>query len=168
MRRAGEAVYADMAQGALASVLETCVLGEDERKKEDASGQNVRKEVDQLKTRILQVEARLTFKEEQQQAPVHSPPRPPQYFSPPTPSSCKGSGKSRQEEQNEAMVIYLNRASVKDIATLPAIGNKTAQLIYNQREMKGKFSSLMQIKNIPGIIPSVFNKFVNSNQLTLY
>ena len=135
-----------------------------ERKKEDASGQNVRKEVDQLKTRILQVEARLTVKEEQQQAPVHSPPRPPQYFSPITPSSCKGSGKSRQEEQNEAMVIYLNRASVKDIATLPAIGNKTAQLIYNQREMKGKFSSLMQIKNIPGI--STSGKF--SKKISLY
>ena len=138
-----------------------------ERKKEDASGQNVRKEVDQLKTQILQVEARLSVKEEQQQAPMHSPPGCPQYFSPPTPSSCKGSDKLRQEEQNEAMVIYLNRSSVKEIATIPGIGNKMAQLIYNQREMKGKFSSLMQIKNIPGIIPSVFNKFVNSNQLTL-
>ena len=96
-----------------------------------------------------------------------------------------------QDDQNEAMVIFLNRASIKEIATLPAIGHKTAQLIYNQREMRGKFTSLMQIRNVPGISQTVFNKvrfsqrhpfqknvehfqrcfliqFLQQNQLTLY
>ena len=63
-----------------------------------------------------------------------------------------------QDDQNEAMVIFLNRASVKEIATLPAIGYKTAQLIYNHREMRGKYTSLMQIRNVPGINQTVFNK----------
>ena len=71
-----------------------------------------------------------------------------------------------QDDQNEAMVIFLNRATIKEIATLPAIGYKTDQLIYNHREMQGKFTSLMQIRNVHGINQTVFNKFLLQNQLT--
>lgn len=137
-----------------------------EAKKEDA----LKKEIDQLRGQIVQVEARLTVKLEQPApaSPMLSTPKCPKFFTPPTPSSCKGSGKSMQDDQNEAMVIFLNRASVKEIATLPAIGYKTAQLIYNHREMRGKFTSLMQIRNVPGINQTVFNKFLLQNQLTLF
>lgn len=142
-----------------------------EEKKEDASSQSLKKDIDQLRSQIVQVEAKLTVKMEQS-APASpimvSTPKCPQFYSPPTPSSCKGSGKSMQDDQNEAMVIFLNRASIKEIATLPAIGHKTAQLIHNQREMRGKFTCLMQIRNVPGISQTVFNKFLQQNQLTLY
>jgi len=139
--------------------------------KENAPIQGLKNEIIQLRTQIEQVEARLTVKVEKSvpASPVFTPKCPqPQFFSPPTPSSCKGSGKTMQEDQNEAMVIFLNRANIKEIATLPAIGNKTAQLIHNHREMRGKFTSLMQIRNIPGINQTVFNKFLMQNQLTLY
>lgn len=141
-----------------------------EAKKDDAGSQSLKKEIEQLKSQIVQVEARLTVKMEQPApvSPMLGTNKSPQFFSPPTPSSCKGSGKSMQEDQNEAMVIFLNRASVKEIATLPAIGHKTAQLIYNHREMRGKFTCLMQIKNVPGISQNVFSKFLLQNQLTLY
>lgn len=141
-----------------------------EEKKEDASSQSLKKDIDQLRSQIVQVEAKLTVKMEQSApaSPMVSTPKCLQFYSPPTPSSCKVSGKSMQEDQNEAMVIFLNRASIKEIATLPAIGLKTAQLIHNQRQMRGKFTSLMQIRNVPGINQSVFNKFLQQNQLTLY
>lgn len=141
-----------------------------EEKKEDASSQSLKKDIEQLRSQIVQVEAKLTVKMEQSApvSPMVSTPKCPQFYSPPTPSSCKGSGKSMQDDQNEAMVIFLNRASIKEIATLPAIGHKTAQLIHNQREMRGKFTSLMQIRNVPGISQTVFNKFLQQNQLTLY
>jgi len=141
-----------------------------EEKKEDASSQSLKKDIEQLRSQIVQVEAKLTVKMEQSApvSPMVSTPKCPQFYSPPTPSSCKGSGKSMQDDQNEAMVIFLNRASIKEIATLPAIGQKTAQLIHNQREMRGKFTSLMQIRNVPGISQTVFNKFLQQNQLTLY
>ena len=131
-----------------------------EEKKLDASCQSLKKKIDQLRSQVVQVEAKLTVKMEKSApaSPMVSTPKCPGFYSPPTPSSCKGSGKSMQEDQNEAMVIFLNRASIKEIATLPAIGPKTAQLIHNQREMRGKFTSLMQIRNVPGISQSVFNK----------
>ena len=131
-----------------------------EEKKEDAISQSLKKDIDQLRSQIVQVEAKLTVKMEQSApaSPMVSTPKCLQFYSPPTPSSCKESGKSMQEDQNEAMVIFLNRASIKEIATLPAIGLKTAQLIHNQRQMRGKFTSLMQIRNVPGISQTVFNK----------
>ena len=141
---------------------EVCLLKNQlqEAKKEDASCQSLKKEIDHLRGHIAQVEARLTVKLEKPApaSPMLSTPKSLKFFTPPTPSSCKGSGKSMQDDQNEAMVIFLNRASVKEIATLPAIGYKTAQLIYNHREMRGKFTSLMQIRNVPGINQTVFNK----------
>ena len=124
-------------------------------KNKDASSQ---KEIKQLRGQIVQVETRPTVKLEPP-APASPMLSTPEVFTPPTtPSSCQGSGKSMQDDRNEAMVIFLNRASVKQIETRKEIGSKTAQLIYNHREKWGKFTCLMQIRNIPGINKTVFNK----------
>ena len=121
-----------------------------------------------LRGQIIKFEARLTIKLEQlaSASSMLSTPKCLKFFTLSTPSSCKGSGKPMQDDQNEAMVIFLNRATIKEIATLPSIGYKTDQLIYNHREMQGKFTSLTQIRNIHGINQTVFNKFLLQNQLT--
>ena len=134
-----------------------------EEKKVDASSQSLKKEIDQLRSQIVQLEAKLAVKMEQSAPalPMISTTKCSKFYSPPAPSSCKGSGKLMQEDRNKAMVIFLNQA------TLPGISPKSAQLIHSQREMRGKFTSLMQIKNIPGISQSYFNKFLIQQQLTL-
>ena len=133
-----------------------------EEKKLDASSQSLKKEIDQLRSQVVQVEAKLTVKMEKSApaSPMVSTPKSKcqEFNLPPTPSSCKWSGKSMQEDQNEAMVIFLNRASIKEIATRSGFGLKTAQLIKAHRERHGKFTSLMQIKNIPGMSQNYFNK----------
>ena len=94
--------------------------------KEDPSSQSLKKEIDQLRGQIVQFEARLTVKLEQLApvSPMLSTPKCLKFFTLLTPSSCKGSGKYMQDDQKEEMVIFLNRASIKEIATLPAKGKK--------------------------------------------
>jgi len=47
--------------------------------------------------------------------------------------------------------VDLNNASLRKLATLPGIGEKTAQLIIEYREKIGKFSNVNQLDNVKGI-----------------
>jgi competence protein ComEA len=48
-------------------------------------------------------------------------------------------------------VINLNTASVVDIAALPGVGPKTADLIVQYREKNGPFKKIEEIMNVRGV-----------------
>lgn len=48
-------------------------------------------------------------------------------------------------------VVYINRATVEELKTLPGIGDVTAQDIIDYREANGNFNSLADLDNVEGI-----------------
>ncbi len=54
--------------------------------------------------------------------------------------------------------INLNQASVDQLVSLPGIGPATAEKIIRYREENGKFQSIEEIMNIPGIKDAKFNE----------
>lgn len=71
---------------------------------------------------------------------------------------------SVQEQANKAQgdltvsVVNLNTATREQLMTLAGIGESRAEDIIRYREEKGKFRSIEEIKNIPGIKDAVFEK----------
>jgi competence protein ComEA len=55
-------------------------------------------------------------------------------------------------------VVNLNTASVTQIATLPGIGDKAAQLIVEYREKNGGFKKIEELMNVKGIGEKSFLK----------
>jgi competence protein ComEA len=55
-------------------------------------------------------------------------------------------------------VINLNTASATDIATLPGIGPKTAELIVQYRQKNGSFKKVEEIMNVKGVGEKTFLK----------
>ena len=55
-------------------------------------------------------------------------------------------------------VINLNTASATEIASLPGIGPKTAELIVQYREKNGSFKKIEEIMNVKGIGEKTFLK----------
>jgi competence protein ComEA len=55
-------------------------------------------------------------------------------------------------------VVNLNTATVAQIATLPGIGEKTAQRIVEHREKSGGFKKIEELMNIKGIGEKSFLK----------
>lgn len=56
--------------------------------------------------------------------------------------------------------VNLNKASLEELVDIPYIGEFTAQRIIEFRRENGQFTSLGQLKNLPGIKEKNFNKFV--------
>lgn len=54
--------------------------------------------------------------------------------------------------------VDINTAASEQLMTLPGIGASKAKDIINYREVHGKFSSIEELMNIPGIKEGVFNK----------
>lgn len=54
--------------------------------------------------------------------------------------------------------LDINKASVTDFTNLPGIGMAKAEAIVTYRETNGKFSSIEDLMNIPGIKEGVFNQ----------
>ena len=54
--------------------------------------------------------------------------------------------------------ININNADIKQLQTLPSIGESTAQKIIEYRNENGKFNSIEEIKNVKGIGDSKFEK----------
>ena len=58
----------------------------------------------------------------------------------------------------ESTLININTASSEQLMTLPGIGESKAGDIINYRESQGQFSSIEELKNVPGIKDGIFNK----------
>ena len=54
--------------------------------------------------------------------------------------------------------IPLNRATVEDLDRIPGIGPGLAQRIWEHRQALGKFSSLVQLKEVNGIKEKTYEK----------
>ena len=57
-----------------------------------------------------------------------------------------------------AAVVNLNTATVSQIATLPGIGDKTAERIVEYREKNGGFKKVEELMNVKGIGEKSFLK----------
>ena len=54
--------------------------------------------------------------------------------------------------------VNINTASVEELITIPGIGAKRAEDILRYREEHGKFSSVEDIKNVPGIGDGIYSR----------
>lgn len=64
-------------------------------------------------------------------------------------------------EENSGKVD-LNRADKAELMTLPGVGERKAEQILAYRKAHGKFRSIEEIKNIPGIKEKAFEKLKDS------
>jgi competence protein ComEA len=71
-----------------------------------------------------------------------------------SPQTDNGSGTS----QSTVQLVNINTASVNELMTLNGIGESTARDIISYREEHGKFQSIEDIMNVPGIKDAKFNK----------
>ena len=62
------------------------------------------------------------------------------------------------EKNKTIAMVNINKADMKQLQTLPGIGDSTAQKIINYRNENGKFNSIEDIKNVKGIGDSKFVK----------
>lgn len=67
-----------------------------------------------------------------------------------------GSGEGVVEEETKKGLVNINTATQTELETLSGIGPSTALKIITYREENGKFKSIEDIKNIPGIGDSKF------------
>ena len=66
----------------------------------------------------------------------------------------------------EAQTINLNTATATQIATLPGIGPKTADLIVQYRQKNGPYKKIEEIMNVRGIGEKTFLKLKNRITVT--
>jgi competence protein ComEA len=57
-----------------------------------------------------------------------------------------------------AGIVYINRATIDDLMTLPNVGQVTAERIIAYREANGNFTSLEDLDNVDGIGPSTLER----------
>ena len=68
---------------------------------------------------------------------------------------------SNKEVSNDMMSdfpVNINQASISELMKLPGIGQVKAEAIVTYREANGSFSSIEEIKNVPGIKEAAFEK----------
>lgn len=73
-------------------------------------------------------------------------------------------GVGKTMEKNNA-IININTASKEELVTLDGIGEATAEKILAYRQENGKFKTIEDIKNVPGIGDAKFEKI--KNQITV-
>ena len=65
-------------------------------------------------------------------------------------------------EDEETGIININEATKENLMTLTGIGESKANAIIEYREKNGNFESIEDIKNVPGIGDSLFEKIKDS------
>ncbi len=64
----------------------------------------------------------------------------------------------QQKNGNSNYIVNLNEAGIEDLCSLPGIGAKIAEKIIDYRNQNGKFSTIEQIMNVPGIGEGKYNQ----------
>ena len=72
--------------------------------------------------------------------------------------SAASSGNAKDTSGADSKKININTASMEQLMTLPGIGESKARAILSYRQEKGKFASIEELKDIPGIKDGVFSK----------
>ena len=70
------------------------------------------------------------------------------------------------KENQQALRVDLNQATLEDLVNIPGIGEVTAQRIVDYRHQQGAFSQLDQLKNIKGIGLKRFQELVPYFKIT--
>ena len=73
-------------------------------------------------------------------------------------AGAASSGNTHQTESGGNKKVNINTASKEELMTLPGIGESKALAILAYRKEKGRFSSVNDLKDIPGIKEAVFSK----------
>jgi comEA protein len=69
-------------------------------------------------------------------------------------------GKKKNILQLTAVKVNLNSATKQELANLPGIGDGLAERILNHRKQHGNFSSIEDLKKVPGIGKKKFEKLL--------
>ncbi|CAL4063964.1 unnamed protein product, partial [Meganyctiphanes norvegica] len=70
---------------------------------------------------------------------------------------------SLQNRHNASILETLNNGNLKQLQQLPTVGPKTAFVIQNFRELYGKYENVEDLKNIPALPKSYFQRFMKAN-----
>ncbi|HEX3037128.1 MAG TPA: helix-hairpin-helix domain-containing protein [Thermodesulfobacteriota bacterium] len=62
------------------------------------------------------------------------------------------------QDENGALQVNINTATVEELATLPGVGEATANKIVEYREQNGKFKTVEELMNVRGIGEKRFEK----------
>ncbi|XP_066963231.1 uncharacterized protein [Macrobrachium rosenbergii] len=68
-----------------------------------------------------------------------------------------------QEDYYKEILELLNTGTVRQLQALPTIGPKTAMVLYNYRQMYGKFDSVEDLEKIPALPKSFYMRFMKAN-----
>ncbi|XP_068208081.1 kinesin-related protein 8-like [Palaemon carinicauda] len=68
-----------------------------------------------------------------------------------------------QEDYYKEILDVLNSGTVRKLQSLPTIGPKTAMVLYNYRQMFGKFGAVEDIAKIPALPKSFYGRFMKAN-----
>jgi competence ComEA-like helix-hairpin-helix protein len=60
------------------------------------------------------------------------------------------------KELREGSPLELNQATARDLVLLPGIGPKLAQRIVAERERRGQFASIEELRAVKGVGPAIF------------
>lgn len=66
--------------------------------------------------------------------------------------------KNRKTAGGEELSVNINESDAREICLIPGIGEKTAEKIVSYREQNGRFESVDELENIPGIRKKTINE----------
>jgi len=72
--------------------------------------------------------------------------------------TSKSVDRSKSSSMDSTLRISLNKATQKELESLPGIGEEKAKSIIAEREIKGKFQSVDELLSIDGITPKIMDQ----------
>jgi len=71
----------------------------------------------------------------------------------------------RQKTHNNNILTLLNTANIAMLTKLPAVGPKSAFVIQQYRDLHDGIKTIEELKDIPGLAKTFYNKFCVQNQV---